>query len=96
MTPMLKEILLWLFVIDLGIAFGAGLYGERVILPQWFARSPEGGLRVNSQAMRQTDTGRRFWAFVTTVPLALLTLASLRAGCKCVQLLSKHFWPCCG
>jgi hypothetical protein len=77
---MLKEILLWLFVIDLGIAFGAGVYEDRIILPQWFTRSPEGVLRVDSEAMRQTDTGRRFWAFVTTVPLTLLTLASLGAA----------------
>lgn len=27
--------------------------------------------------MRETDTGRKFWGFVTTVPLTLLTLASL-------------------
>jgi hypothetical protein len=27
--------------------------------------------------MRSTDTGRRFWAFVTTIPLTLLTLANL-------------------
>ena len=27
--------------------------------------------------MRATDTGRRFWAFVTTVPLTVLTVANL-------------------
>jgi hypothetical protein len=27
--------------------------------------------------MRQTDTGLRFWAFVTTLPLSLLTHANL-------------------
>jgi hypothetical protein len=73
----LPDILLWLFVINHGIAFGAGLYEQRVILPQWFSRSSESGIRVNSTAMRSTDTGRRFWAFVTTVPLTLLTLANL-------------------
>ena len=30
--------------------------------------------------MRQDDTGRRFWAFVTTGPLTLLTLANLFAA----------------
>jgi len=29
----LAEVLLWLFVIDLGIAFGAGLYEKRIVLP---------------------------------------------------------------
>jgi hypothetical protein len=73
----LPDVLLWLFVIDLGIASGAGLYEQRVILPQWFSRSSESGIRVNSAAMRSTDTGRTFWAFVTTVPLTLLTLANI-------------------
>jgi len=76
MVQHIPEILLWLFVINHGIAFGAGLYEQRIVLPQWFSRS-ESGIRVNSAAMRGTDTGRRFWAFVTTGPLTLLTLANL-------------------
>ena len=77
MTLTFKELLLWLFVIDLGIAFGAGLYEQRIVLPQWFSASRGTVLRFNSEAMRRTDTGRRFWVHVTTVPLTLLTLASL-------------------
>jgi hypothetical protein len=73
----IPDILLWLFVINHGIAFGAGLYEQWIILPQWFSRSSGSGIRVDSAAMRNTDTGRRFWAFVTTVPLTLLTLANL-------------------
>jgi len=76
MVQYIPNILLWLFVINHGIAFGAGLYEQRIILPQWFSSS-ESGIRVNSAAIRSTDTGRRFWAFVTTVPLTLLTLANL-------------------
>jgi hypothetical protein len=77
LTQYIPAILLWLFVINHGIAFGAGLYEQRVIIPQWFSRSSESGIRVNSAVMRSTDTGRTFWAFVTTVPLTLLTLANL-------------------
>jgi hypothetical protein len=77
MNQNIPEILLWLFVINHGIAFGAGLYEQRIILPQWFIRSSESGVRINSQSMRTTDTGRRFWAYVTTVPLTLLTFANL-------------------
>lgn len=80
MAQYIPDILLWLFVINHGIAFGAGLYEQRIILPQWFSRSSESGIRVNSAAMRSTDTGRTFWAFVTTVPLTLLTLANLVAA----------------
>jgi hypothetical protein len=84
------EILLWLFVINLGIAVGAGLYEQRIILPQWFSHSSELGLRVNFQAMRETDTGRRFWAFVTTIPLTLLTLANLVLAWESQGL--RHEW----
>lgn len=77
MTPMFNDILLWLFVINLGVAFGAGLYEQRIVLPQWFRHSSENGWQVDVEAMRRTDPGRSFWAYVTTVPLTLLTLASL-------------------
>lgn len=77
MVQHIPDVLLWLFVVNHGIAFGAGLYEQRIVLPQWFDRSSELGIRVDSAAMRRTDTGRRFWAFVTTVPLTMLTLANL-------------------
>ena len=80
MPQYVSETLLWLFVINLGIAFGASLYEQRVILPQWFSRSWGPGIRVDIAAMRSTDTGRRFWAFVTTGPLTLLTVANLVLG----------------
>jgi hypothetical protein len=77
MTVIFNDILLWMFVINLGVAFGAGLYEQRIVLPQWFSRSSENAWRVDDEAMRRMDTGRSFWAYVTTVPLTLLTLASL-------------------
>ncbi|HXE57825.1 MAG TPA: anthrone oxygenase family protein [Gemmatimonadales bacterium] len=72
--------LLWLFVVFSGIAAGAGLYETRIVVPRWFVRTAEvgpRGIRVDAEAMRTLDPGRRFWAFVTTGPLTLLTLASL-------------------
>lgn len=77
MTTIFDDIVLWMFVINLGMAFGAGLYEERIVLPQWFSRSSENGWRIDAEAMRRMDVGRNFWAHVTTVPLTLLTLASL-------------------
>ena len=76
----LAATLLWLFVINLGIAFGAGLYEHRIVVGRWLTSSHESGAHWNGDAARQDDTGRRFWAFVTTVPLTLLTLASLFAA----------------
>ncbi len=43
----------------------------------WFTRTANDQYAVNHGAMQQTDVGRKFWAFVTTVPLTLLTLANL-------------------
>ena len=73
----ISTLLLWLFVINLGISFGAGLYEKIIVLPMWFTKFPEIGYRVNVSAMRETDTGKKFWAGVNTVPLTLLTLANL-------------------
>jgi hypothetical protein len=72
--------LFWSFVVVSGVAVGAGLYETRVNVPRWFQRAGEGRVRVDAPAMRSDDSGRRFWAFVTTVPLTLLTLASLAAA----------------
>ena len=63
---MWKEIVLWLFVINLGIAFGAGLYEARVVIPEWG----------NIPLRAWPNTGLMFWAYVTTVPLTVLTIAN--------------------
>jgi anthrone oxygenase-like protein len=65
-----RGILLWLFGLDLGIAFGAGIYEGRIVVPQWEDTPPQ----------TWPNTGLKFWAYVTTVPLTLLTLASLVAA----------------
>jgi len=75
-----RSLLLWLFVINLGIAFGAGLYESRILVPQWLNGSPEAGYRWNAEAARLPDTGLSFWVYVTTVPLTLLTVANLIAA----------------
>jgi Anthrone oxygenase len=65
-----RDILLWLFGLDLGIAFGAGIYEGRIVVRQWEDTPPQ----------TWPNTGLEFWAYVTTVPLTLLTLASLVAA----------------
>ena len=80
MSEYVTKGLLWLFVINLGIAFGAGLYEARIEFPQWLVYSAESGRRWNAEAARQADTGLRFWVYFTTVPLTLLTLANLVAA----------------
>jgi len=80
MAAFIAWVILSLFVINLGIAFGAGLYESRITLPQWLSFSASSGYRWNAQAAREANVGLRFWVYVTTVPLTLLTLASLVAA----------------
>jgi hypothetical protein len=77
MPHSLAQIILWLFVINLGIAFGAGLYEARITVPQWLSFTPGAGYRWNSAAAAEANVGLRFWVYVSTIPLTLLTLASL-------------------
>jgi hypothetical protein len=76
MIGSIAAIILWLFIINLGIAFGAGLYESRLMVPQWISFSQDSGYRWNAEAARRTDVGLKFWVYATTVPLTLLTLAS--------------------
>ena len=80
MVTFFSWLILMLFVLNLGIAFGAGLYEARITVPQWLEFSPGNGYRWNAEAARQANVGLRFWVYVTTVPLTLLTLASLVAA----------------
>ncbi|MGE0299143.1 MAG: hypothetical protein AB7R99_20940 [Pseudonocardia sp.] len=68
-----RAIALWLFVLFLAVALGAGLYESRIEVPQWI---PDGAAW-DADAAREADTGRRFWVYVTTVPLTLLTVVNL-------------------
>ena len=70
MRKYIRDILLWLFGLILGISFGAGIYEGRIVVPQWENTPPE----------TWPNTGLKFWAYVTTGPLTLLTLASLVAA----------------
>lgn len=75
----LSTVLLWLFVINLGIALGAGLYESRIVVPDWIDTSGSSPVW-DPDVVRDDNTGVRFWVAVTTVPLTLLTLANLFAG----------------
>jgi hypothetical protein len=80
MPRRIATVLLWLFVINLGVAFGAGLYESRIMFPQWLIALPVSGYHWDAAAAREANTGLKFWVYVTTVPLTLLTLANLIAA----------------
>jgi hypothetical protein len=80
MAAFIAWVILSLFVVNLGIAFGAGLYESRISVRQWLSFSASSGYRWNAQAACEANVGLRFWVYVTTVPLTLLILASLVAA----------------
>ena len=90
-----QRILLWLFVINLGVALGAGLYEGRIVFSNWLVSSPESGLHWNVEAVHRDNTGVRFWVFVTTVPLTLLTVANLISAWRAVHPL-RGWWLAAG
>jgi hypothetical protein len=79
MPTAIEQVLLWLFVVNLGVAFGAGLYEHRIVVPGWLT-SDGVGMHWNAAAANRDNVGLRFWAFVTTGPLTLLTVANLAAA----------------
>lgn len=76
----IAQLLLWLWVINLGIALGAGLYETIIVFPQWLVTGPGGDYQWHAEAARAANTGLRFWVYVTTVPLTMLTLANAGAA----------------
>jgi hypothetical protein len=76
----MSAVLLSLFIINLGIALGAGVYESRIVVPQWLIRSSDGRTHWNAAAAVAANVGLRFWVYVTTVPLTLLTIANLFAA----------------
>jgi hypothetical protein len=80
MSRITAAIVLWLFVINLGVTFGAGIYEHRIVVSRWVTLPGNTAGSWNADAALQDDTGRRFWALVSTVPLTLLTLLSLYAA----------------
>jgi hypothetical protein len=73
------ELSLWLYVLNLGIACGAGLYESRIVVPQWLVGSEAAGYHWNRAAAAEANVGLRFWVYASTGPLTLLTLASVVA-----------------
>jgi len=89
-ASILSTVLLWLLVINLGVALGAGLYESRIVVPGWIDTSGDSPAW-HADAARADDTGRRFWVAVTTIPLTVLTLANLFAGWRAPMRL-RRWW----
>lgn len=83
------NIILWLFVINLGIAFGAGIYEHRVEFPLWLVAIDDGSYVWNAKAANAANSGLRFWAFVSTGPLTILTLINLVLAWRAKGIIRK-------
>lgn len=76
----ISQIILWLFVIVLGILIGGGVYEGRVLVPLWSASPPESVIAFYQHNVANPqfvpNQGGRFWMFVTPL-CAILTIALL-------------------
>ncbi len=66
-----------------------------MVVSKWISSSPRTGLVWNAEAARLDDTGRKFWVFVTTVPLTLLTLVNLFAASRALPPV-RGWWLAAG
>jgi hypothetical protein len=64
-------------VINLGLVGGAGLYESRIVVPQWLVSLPSGGFEWRADVASEMNVGLRFWVFLSTGPLTLLTAANV-------------------
>ncbi len=71
-----ERIALWLFTLNLGVVFGAGVYEARISFARWLGPSHAAPLGWHAEEARRDDVGRRFWGLTTTVPLTLLVLVN--------------------
>jgi hypothetical protein len=74
---MLSVTVLWLFVLDLGLVFGAGLYEARISVARWTGKTDAAGPAWHPEEALRDDVGRRFWAIPTTLALTVLTAVNL-------------------
>lgn len=79
----IAQIILWLFIISLGIEIGAGLYEIFVIVPLWAGSPPDSAIAFYQHNVANPhlaiNAGGRFWMFASPL-LTLLSIAVLLSG----------------
>ena len=83
-------LVLWLFVVNLGLVFGAGVYEQRIVAPRWLERRPGEPARWHAASARSDDVGRRFWVFAATIPFTVLTFTSIALAWRAGS--AAHAW----
>jgi hypothetical protein len=81
----IAQIVLWLFVIVLGVELGAGLYETLVIMPLWSLSPPDSVVAYHQHNVAYPqfalNAGGRFWMFNTPL-LGMAAIAALISGLK--------------
>ena len=75
----IAAVILWLFVIALGLDLGAGIYEARIVVPLWAGGVPGTLAAGNPFARVAIDAGMRFWAY-TTSTVAMLAILAVIGG----------------
>lgn len=83
----ISKLILWLFVITLGVEIGAGLYETILVVPLWASGAPESVVGYYQQNVANPqfalNAGPRLWMFLTP-SVGLLAVATLLTGFKTV------------
>jgi hypothetical protein len=79
----IAQLVLWLFIVSLGIEIGAGLYEIFVIVPLWAGSAPDSTIAFYQHNAANPhlaiNAGGRFWIFASPL-LSLLSIATLLSG----------------
>ena len=84
MHSILTDILLWAYVVMLGVLTGGALFERLVIVSVWASSPPDSVRNWNSDPRNALDPPRRFFKFVTP-PIMLLTLIMFYVAFKSVD-----------
>ena len=78
---MVARIVLWLFILSLGLDFGGGIYELRVLGPEWSRALIDHVPAAEAFVRMSPSAGTRFWIFVAPA-VAILAVALLVTGRK--------------
>lgn len=93
MSSRMSRVIVGAFVVNLGVALGAGLYESVIVVPEWLTVSEGSRWAWNPEAAAEADTGRRFWVFVSTGPLTVLALANLLLAFRTARSARRWLLP---
>jgi hypothetical protein len=86
------RLVLWPFVVALGLDLGAGIYEARVVVPLWAEGVPQTLASGNPYGRVAVTAGIHFWAYMTSAVAVLALLALVSGGLAPVP---RRAWQVC-